>query len=428
MGRSDRASDRRKEAVLLMESYTVDGETLLSSLRQAGWKCEAVVVEDDGFLPEGIRSCYGHFLGDLSGGEGTSDWLGQRMEGRPRYFNKINAPQFWQVIGRGNGGQIEDMGKERGRIFYAEPQHKRCVRVVDWLDPAGVVRSSDHYNRFGAVFSRTVFNRRGEKVNRTFFDAQGREVIVENFVTGDVLLREGNVQRVFRDRADFVLYALACMGLGESRLFFNSLSTPFFAALRMKRSNRGDLLFWQEPVRDEIPGNMQLILRDKTPRPTKIVVQKKAAYQRLLELGADPSHLMRLGYCYPFVRGNGHRPEALICTNSDRVEGLGELADALPEVRFHVAALTEMSSRLLGFGNRENVLLYPAARPARICGLFERCDIYLDINRENEILSAVRRAFLSDLLIGAFAETSHAADYAAPEHIFMADDPARMAQ
>jgi hypothetical protein len=58
--------------------------------------------------------------------------------------------------------------------------------------------------------------------------------------------------------------------------------------------------------------------------------------------------------------------------------------------------------------------------------LLKKCDLYLDINYEGEILSALRRAFLNDQLIFAFQETLHGADYTAEAQIYTADDTDRM--
>ena len=53
--------------------------------------------------------------------------------------------------------------------------------------------------------------------------------------------------------------------------------------------------------------------------------------------------------------------------------------------------------------------------------LFLKADVYLDINYESEIVSAVEKAFLHNQLIFAFKETLHNASYVAAEHIYPAD-------
>ena len=77
-----------------------------------------------------------------------------------------------------------------------------------------------------------------------------------------------------------------------------------------------------------------------------------------------------------------------------------------------------MSPKLMRVGEYENVTLYPAAGKEEICELFRKCDFYLDINHMGEIVSAVYRAFLHNLLIFAFEETAHNRDYVAKERIY----------
>lgn len=408
----------RDDMMLLLDSYSPDSQSLVASFRLAGNGCPAAVIEDDGFLPEDVISVYGFFLGDFRKGRET--------EARPKYFNEIAVPDYWEISGDNGSGKVSDLCRERGRIFYAEPRHKRLVRVVDWYDERHVVRASDHYNRYGAVYARTIFNAKGQKVNKSYFAASGQEVIVENYVTGDIILNDGEEVRSFRTKTEFVLFFLSRAGFRQNRIFFNSLSTPFFVSNQLRAGSGEDILFWQEPVGEAIPGNMQMILNGQAARTRQIVVQKRHSYDRLIELGADRNKLHRLGFVYEFRRENAHRPEALICTNSDRIEQCGQIVEALPQMHFHIAALTEMSSRLMEMGNYENVTLYPGVKRSLLDGLFERCDYYLDINHESEIVSAVRRAFLQNLLILAFRETVHDRDHIAEEHIYPAADADRM--
>ena len=134
-----------------------------------------------------------------------------------------------------------------------------------------------------------------------------------------------------------------------------------------------------------------------------------------------------LGFIYPFEKENACQPQALICTNSDRLEHCEELVKALPQMHFHIAALTEMSPKLMGVGSFNNVSLYPGVKISILDQLFEQCSYYFDINHESEIVSAVRRAFLHNHLIFAFRETMHNGDYVEKEQIFPASEWERMA-
>ena len=97
----------------------------------------------------------------------------------------------------------------------------------------------------------------------------------------------------------------------------------------------------------------------KTARTAKIYVQHRASYDRLIELGASPDIVEPLGYVYSFIRENNHNPEVLICTNSDRVAHINEIAQQVPSMKFHIAAITEMSSKLMAAGANDNVFLFP---------------------------------------------------------------------
>ncbi len=405
-------------AVLLMDSYSSESKKLFTSFKLAGKNYPAIVLEDDGFLPDGVISVYEYFLGDFTGTD--------KVPGKPRYFNQIVVPEFWEISGTNSGGKVHELNKERGRIFYAEPKHKRYVKVVDWYDDRGVVRSSDHYNKYGALYARTIFNAKGHKVNKSYFSATGEEVIVENFVTKDIILNDGMQVRIFHTKLDFILFFMERAGYVDKRIFFNSLSTPFFVSQALPAKHKDDILFWQEPIGDEIPGNMRIILSDSATRTTKIMVQKRMAYRKLRKMGVSKDYIRKLGFVYPFKKVNTFELEILICTNSDRIAGLTELVEALPEFHFHIAALTEMSSKLMSMDQYEHVSLYPGVKPKVLDELFDKCDYYLDINYESEIVSAVEQAFLHGQLILACQETLHNGDYVAKEHIYTVQDISKM--
>lgn len=398
------------DGVLLLDTYGEESEMLRQSFRSAGFTGPVIVIEDDGFFPEDVLSVYQYFCGDFR--------QSHSIPGKARYFNEINIPDYWEIKASNSGGKVHDLHRERGRIFYAEPKHERQVRVVDWMDDKGTVRSSDHYNRYGALYARTFFSKDAKRFCKAYFDGEGRETLLENFVTHDIILnRDGRIY-VFKNKTELTLKLLKELGAMGSRLFFNSLSTPLFVSERMPKDRQEDVLFWQEGVRNDIPGNMQMILSGGSRRVRQICVQKKASYEKLIELGASKEMLRPLGFVYDYSRKNTFQNKALICTNSDRIEKCEELIKALPQMDFYIAALTEMSSKLMSLSRYENVTLYPGARTGIIEELFDTCDYYLDINHEAEIVSAVKQAFLHNQLILGFKQTLHNRAYIAAEHVF----------
>lgn len=402
-----------ENVILLFDSYSSESRNLHKSFKMAGKKYTAVVIEDDGFLPNDTMSLFGSFLG-------------KEEAGKPRYFNQIAVPDYWEIAGNNSSAKVYDMNKERARIFYAEPAHKRNIKVVDWLDDKGVVRVSDHYNKKGRLYAKTIFNAKGKKVNKSYFDVSGKEIIVRNFVTGDIILNDGEVVRIFKTLQKFVEFFVKKNKLEDNRIFYNSLSTPFFVSHSLETKHNQDILFWNEPIGEEIPGNMKLILEGNSPRTSKIMVQRKDAYEKLIKLNASKDIIEKLGYCYDFKKENRYSEHVLICTNSDNIEQCTKFVEKLPHMHFHIAAITEMSSKLMNMGSYENVTLYPSVKMDIVKDLFKKCDYYFDINHGTEILSAVWTAFLHNHLIFAFKETVHNSSYISDKHIYSVDDADRM--
>jgi len=75
---------------------------------------------------------------------------------------------------------------------------------------------------------------------------------------------------------------------------------------------------------------------------------------------------------------------ALTFTASQELEGLGNLATECPEIAFHIAAWTDMGSKLYALSQKhENIYLYPAISRDEFERLKNQMDVYLDINLEN---------------------------------------------
>lgn len=403
---------RDNDIVLLLDDYSKASEQLHTTFKLSGNHPMTIVIDGDGFTPEDVICVYDEYLKVDSEVEG----------GRPRYFNQIEIPDYWEINSNNSSGNVYDCDKLKARIYYVEPKNKRLVKIVEWLDNSGTVRTSDHYNKYGRIYARTTFNSKGERVAKSYFSTDNKEVIVENYVTSNVILNYNNVTKVFKNKTELVANYLVEKGMENSRLFFNSLSYPFFVSQIMPSKHKKDILFWQENPRNDIPGNMKLILEHRANRTEVVMVQNKSSYEKLIELGASINIVKLFGCVYPYVKENNYTNNALICTNSDQIEKLNELVEALPNIHFHIAALTEMSSKLMEMEKNSNVTLYPASDTATIDDLFMRCDIYLDINKYDEIVDAVRNAFLHNHVIFAFNETKHNINYTAKTNIFNADN------
>ena len=112
----ERSSEQK--IILLMDYFNKGSQDLVDSFKNAGIDFQAVVINDEGFLPDDVINVFEFYLGDFS-----------EKNQKPRYFNQIEVPDFWEVSGNNTSGSIHDKSRERGRIFYAEPKNKRFVNA-----------------------------------------------------------------------------------------------------------------------------------------------------------------------------------------------------------------------------------------------------------------------------------------------------------
>ena len=406
--------------ICLFERYDQASFDLLRSLKTAGLDCPVVVVQDDGYLAPDVESPYSYFTGDL-----------ETPESRPLYFNRVPKPHLWEIRSSNVNGEILDMGKKRANIFYRQPTHERRVRAVEWLDSEGQVRVADIYNRKGRLFAQITYDKTQRPTHTRYFDQSNIVVIMENHLTGDIILTWEGKRHIFKSKQEFIIFYLQYRGYDTDRIIYNSLSTPFLVAYSLppKNGRAEDVLFWQEPIGEELPGNMVAAMK-LTNRNVRIAVQDKQAYEKIQNLVApeEKNYFQNLGYIYAYQRLNNMNPEALILTNSDQLEQIEELVTKLPNVHFHIGAITEMSSHLMGLNRFANVSLYPNIRPARVAELFEKCDLYLDINISDEILNACRTAFENNMLILSFTNTCHSHRFIADSHIYPAENVSGMVE
>ncbi len=395
--------------VLLLDNFNEDSIMLHESFKAAGFNGKTIVVDDSGFLPDDVISLYRFFCGAFK-------------KGKPRYFNQIDLPDYWEIEANNTSGKITNLFRKRGSIYFTLPLNNRLVSNVDWYDEEGVVRSSDHYDANGFLYARTTFNKKGERVCKSYYDEDNREIIVENFVTRDIILNYDGKVFIFKNKVDMIKRLFESGNIKYDRIFYNSLSTPFFVSESLSSIEKKDILFWQENKRNDVPGNMQVILSGNASRTNLIYVQKRASYDKLMELTNNSDIIKPLGYVYNFAKQNKHTNKALICTNSDQIEQLEYLVNNLKDVEFHIVAITEMSSKLLSMGKYDNVRLYPGAKSSIIEDLFDECDFYLDINYANEIVDSLKRAFLHNQLILAFENTVHNRTYICDNHICNSGD------
>lgn len=394
----------------VFDTYSRESQDLLHSMQESGFTHPTVVLEPNGFLPDGVESPFLYFLGQPKG------------EKRGRYFNEVPVPDFWEISGDNSSAKVNYYGQEKARIAYHATSYKRIVESVEWLDDKGQVVMIERYNQYGRKIAITTCDAQGHPLVTTYFEGD-TERLTENHQTGDLILTlDHQPMRIFKNRLDYFVFYLEYRGFNLDGLVYNTLATSFSLSLQL--GNKGikgrDVLVWQEPLHDSLPGNMQLILKSPEIRTKKILVPQNATYHRALQLSSQDQHASfgPLGYLYDFKVKDDIRKDAFVLTNSDQIEALTYLVESLPDVTFRVAALTEMSASLLSMVRYPNVVLYQNISQERIQELLKISSIYLDINHYAEVQGIVRKAFEHQQVILAFSHTVHDRTYLAQANIF----------
>lgn len=397
----------------LFENYNQESWDLHYSLIVSGYDNVTISLTDDGFLPHDVTSPIKFFTQFESGSR------------RPLYFNEINIPKYWEIIANNSYGEIYEYDKKKAHINFVTPTSKRFIKTVDWLDDGGSVLTTDHYNIFGKCFAKTFYNDNNEKYITSYYNNNNKEVLTQNYVTGHFVVNYMDKIYFFKNKTEFILFYLKLAGYNLDRILFNSLYHPYFIHEHLDVYGR-DILFWQEEVEEDLPGNMKELLNRNSERSIQIVVQDKEVFKKIIKMVSEEDRklITYLGYLYPFKKENRHQKNVLILTNSDEIEYLHEIVSSLENLTFHIGAITEMSSKLLSMGDYENVRLYPNITTQITKKLYEQSDFYLDINQGNEILDATREAFENQLLLIGFKETIHAKRYIA--HTFSVNEPQKL--
>lgn len=399
----------------LFEKFDQPSRDFLRSQWIAKVKNPTVVMHDDGFLPDEVDSPIKYFS------KLTGKHLGL-------YFDHIKVPKYWRIVGDSHHAEIFDLDQKRAEVVYVANDNTRIVKAVQWLNGHGEISWVDHYDQHGNRFAQTIYNN-GQAITRKYYNRDNRPVITQNLVVGDLFLDTKLVQRHFKDYIDFVIYFLRERHYKLNKIFYNTLNESLALTLRLDVSGE-DTLFWHEKTGEQLPGNMKFLMENQT-RTKHVVFQRYSDWQRhkqLLPSDTGELDFRYLGVIYPHPRSNHLHPQALILTNSDQIEQLGRLAKLLPKVHFNVAAVTEMSDKLLAFQDYHNIDLYPTVSRLRLKQLVADCDIYLDINHGSEILDAVRGAFEQNMLVLGFTNTIHQPNFVTKENVFSNDDVEGMAK
>ena len=373
----------------LFDAYDDATRELMRSLETAGIPFTPVVIHYDGELPVGALNPF-------------AAYTGLQRSGDPLFFNEVPVPPWCEIRqGKEVYAEILRDGFTIGRIHY-EANSFRQVDSVDWLLPNGTPGHTDRYDRYGNRYATTHYA--DGVAYQTVYRGPGEWEIELDHIARVVTMQSLSARWVFDTLTDFVSFFLDDFGIADDRVVINSLSYPLFV-MRKRAAAPGTTLFWQEPIRGDLPGNMVLELEE--PRALQRIVFFDERLPREIaarhpETALEVTYLSHLGQ-FADKRGYDLR-RAFILTNSDEIPGLAELLDAFPSVTFSVAAPTMMSDRLTDLARRHaNLTLTPTINHRGIRAELDAASVYLDINAGSQVLDVVKAAYHLDLVVLALA-------------------------
>lgn len=396
----------------LFEKYSKKEQLIISTLEAANIKNKTIILEDDGFLPESFESPYKYFANNKSN------------EKKPLFFNQVKIPQYWTISGDNNSGKVLHGETMKGKINYEKGSEIRIVKYVEWYDNKQRINHIDHYDQYGIKYAETLLDTNGKTILKRFFTHDGRLLYYRNYIINNVVLNFDGKIHLFESYVSFLLYYYRCIQLEKSEIIMNSLGLPLTSTYNLG-IKVPKYVIWQEEVGNNIPLNMIQILKDNN-RSYKILVPDQYEYNNILgKIDVNTDKILSYGYIlktFKEIDSIKNNKNVLILTNSDNINNINNIVNTCKHITFHIAALTEMSSKLTKLGENNNVKLYPNIKKDMIKKLYQKCSIYLDINQGNEIMNAVRMAFDYNMLIVANSDVLHNKYFTDRDNIFLPNE------
>ena len=358
----------------LFQRYDQDAWDIHYTQLRQGKDYPTIVIEDDGFLPSDVHSIY-HFL------EYTT------CEYSPLHLNNLTLPLAYEVEREGADFFIMSNDRIVGKVLlYGEPI-ERIVKEVWWLDSKGYPYKKDYYNQYGYCFKTETYVKDLGLVSTSYYSVSGEVLLDENHLVGSILYNN----QLYLNKLSLYNKCLAELGYSKEPITFNHLGTPLEIVLSSLEKGH-DLIFQEEISDSSIPENLQYVIcnSDKinlsvTNRSTYSVLEKLSKVQFMMLLVPSKSEL-------------GSFKDVLITTQTDQLTSIEDFVQQLPDLEFHIAAPTQMSSKLLDLNSYSNVQLYPNISSENLDDLFTKCGLFLDIAMSPTVFDANRRALENSLL------------------------------
>lgn len=332
------------------------------------------------------------------------------------YYAFIETPQYWSIRADGVNGAIYDNKTKMANIYFKNPIEKRMVSRVEWIDRNNTVYRIDYYNKYGYKYcSENVSG--GNVTVREFYDRNGDIKVLEQ--TGPKTYTTFGTRispKSYRGFADYL----------EAYLKYNKIydENIWLTSDEILNKFAGDYGNFKISYLPQNRLNSDLTVITQTNTAFRILCSEEQQVNWYKE-----NSNYKCDRVYSYFENNElkfGKKEALTITESDQLEYIEQLINDFPEITFHIAASTIMSDKLTRLDINNNVELYPCITEQKRKELFERCDIYLDINHYRELYNAVNEAMVNNMIILAFDNTAHSKELYPMGNIFESSNYVKM--
>lgn len=358
----------------LFQTYNQDAWDIHYTQLRQGKNYPTIVIEDDGFLPSDVTSIY-HFLGYNT------------CEYSPLHLNDLILPLAYEVEREGADFFIMSNDMIVGRVILQGEPIERIVKEVWWLDSKGYPYKKDYYNQYGYCFKTETYVKDLGLVSTSYYSVSGEVLLDENHLVGSILYNN----QLYLNKLSLYNKCLAELGYSKEPITFNHLGTPLEIILSSLESGH-ELIFQEEVSVNSIPENLQYVIHNSDK--ISISVTNRSTYS-ILENMCKVQFMMLL---VPSKSELGSVNEVLITTQTDQLTSIEDFVQQLPDLEFHIAAPTQMSSKLFDLNKYSNVHLYPNISSENLDELFNNCGLFLDIAMSPTVFDANRRALENNLL------------------------------
>ena len=358
----------------LFQTYNKDAWDIHYTQLRQGKDYPTIVIEDDGFLPSDVTSIY-HFLG-----YNTCDY-------NPLHLNDLTLPIAYEVEREGVDFFIMSNDMVVGKVILQGEPIERIVKEVWWLDSKGYPYKKDYYNQYGYCFKTETYVKDLGLVSTSYYSVSGEVLLDENHLVGSILYNN----QLYLNKLSLYNKCLAELGYSKELITFNHLGTPLEIILSSLESGH-ELIFQEEVFVNSIPDNLQYVIHNSDK--ISISVTNRSTYS-ILENMCKVQFMMLL---VPSKSDLGSFKDVLITTQTDQLTSIEDFVEQLPELEFHIAAPTQMSSKLFDLNKYSNVHLYPNISNNNLDDLFNQCGVFLDIAMSPTVFDANRRALENSLL------------------------------